>query len=117
MRENKVITTREQVIAAAQRQNELAEQQSKKEAKAEVKAEVKAKESPTPSRRIAGVRHANRTPTPSPKGKSGEGKCFNCGKFGHRQNECRAPPKNPTTEDKDKDQSKKWKPKACETQA
>jgi hypothetical protein len=79
-----VITTREQVITAAQRQNELAEQQSKKEAKAEVKAKVKAKKSPTPSRRIAGVRHANRTPTLNLKRKSGEGKCFNYSKFGYK---------------------------------
>jgi hypothetical protein len=84
MRENKVITTREQVITAAQRQDELAEQQSKKEVKAEIKAEVKAKESPTPSRRIAGVRHINRTPTPSSKRKSGEDKYFNYSKFGYR---------------------------------
>src|SRR5450432_1680575 len=70
MRENKVITTREQVIAAAQRQEELAEQQSKKE----VKAEVKAKETPTPARRIAGRRHANCTRTPSEgEGGGGEG--------------------------------------------
>jgi hypothetical protein len=99
MRENKVITTREQVIASVQRQEELAEQQSEKEAK----PEVKATETPTPDKRIAGASHANRTPTPSPKGKGGKGlKCFNCGRYGHKQNECRAPPKNQKTEDKDK---------------
>jgi hypothetical protein len=106
MRENKEITSREQVIAAAQRQEELAEQQSKREPK----TEAKAKETPTPNKRRTGGKQASRTPNPSPKGKGGEGvKCYNCGKFGHKQDECRALLKNPRSEEKE--QPKKEKPK------
>jgi hypothetical protein len=106
MRENKEITSREQVIAAAQRQEELAEQQSKKD----TKPETKAKDTPASSKRSAGSKRGSHTSTPSSKGKSGEDPvCYNCGKPGHKKNECKAPPKDKSEE---KDQTKKGKPKA-----
>jgi hypothetical protein len=105
MRENKEITSRDQVIAAAQRQEELAEQQSKKEPR----PEEKTKETSTSSRRFAGATRAPRTLTPSPKGRGGRMfKCYNCGKFGHKKEDCTAPPQSEKSENKE--QAKKGSP-------
>jgi hypothetical protein len=107
MRENKEIRSREQIIAAAQRQEELAEQQSKRD----TKPETKAKETPAISRRFAGAKRGSHTPSSSSKEKSGEApKCYNCGKPGHKQAECRAPPRYNKSDDKE--QAKKEKPKS-----
>ena len=107
MRENKEITSRDQVIAAAQRQEELAEQQSKKEPK----PEGQAKETPAFTKRFASATRGSYTSTLSFKEKSGKAiKCFQCGKFGHVKDECTAAPQNEKSENKE--QAKKWKPKS-----
>jgi hypothetical protein len=93
MKENKVITSREQVIAAAQRHEELAKQQGSSE------SQVK----PATPRRDARVTHRSRSAkTVGSSGRSSSRSepsrkdliCFNCGKPGHKSNECRQPKKS-----------------------
>ena len=106
LREQKEITSRDQVSASAQRFEELAEQEARKDSK----GESKSKDTPASGRRFGGKKSAQRTPSSNDKTKTSEPlKCFNCGKIGHKQAECRSPPKAAKPEDKE--QSKKSKPK------
>ena len=108
MREHREITSREQVVAAAQRQEELAAQQSKSEPKAEQKTVAMS----TPTRHTASERLAKSTTPTSSKGKSdGKPKCFNCGKLGHIAKDCRGPKKEATGQP-GSTESKNQKPKS-----
>jgi Zinc knuckle len=88
LKENKTITSRDQVIAAAQRQEELARDES-----TAYKTQESSGRSRAQSSRGRNTRK-NRTESVTPRravpdrSASRSGKCFNCGKPGHKAAEC-----------------------------
>jgi hypothetical protein len=98
IRENKEITSREQVLASAQRHEEVTRQQTKAETpKQYSKSTPMRPASDSWSRRSSASReHKEKferketTPTTT----RWRGSCFNCGKSGHKSADCRAPSSN-----------------------
>lgn len=99
MHEHKEITSREQVLASAQRHEDVIKQRLRSESSA--KSTIAA---PTPAKKPfkgnakatprAADKTQEKTPTPSDKGDKGSqpftGACHNCGKIGHKAVDCRS---------------------------
>ena len=101
IRENKEITSRHQVIAAAQRQEELLSQQSRERSyiKPPERRQYSAPKKQEQRREQDSAKDKSKENKRS-KSKDKTGQCFNCGKRGHWANECRAP-KNPQRSTRD----------------
>lgn len=108
IRDNKEITSREQVLASAQRHEEIS--------RAKTKAESPREPRQPQFKKNGGGSTPNRgRPAPKPQGDSSKGKeirppftgdCYNCGKKGHKERDCRSAPKNKSRSPKGKDKSK-----------
>jgi hypothetical protein len=116
LREQKTITSRDQVSASAQRFEEIAEMEARR--KPEDREEKPSKPRDTPA---SGKQQAGKTQARSASSGTGKSKtpktlvCFNCGKKGHKADECRSAPKAKSEDNeskKDSKDSKKGKPKS-----
>jgi hypothetical protein len=116
LREQKTITSRDQISASAQRFEELAEMEARRkpEEKEKESSNSKPKDTPASGKRGAGKGRAKGSSSSTDKSKASKSlECFNCGKLGHKAAECRSAPKAAKPEEKEKDkESKKAKPKS-----
>ena len=111
LREQKTITSRDQVSASAQRFEEIAEMEARRKPEDKEEKSSKPKDTQATSRRGAGKRQAKSASSTSGKSKASKSLiCFNCNKPGHKADECRSLPKASKPEDKkNKKNSKKSK--------
>jgi hypothetical protein len=102
IRENKEITSREQVLASAQRHWEVTMNQTRAESRKPFRrASPMRPTSESYSRHSSSSTHKSRQHQPErheprPARPSWSTGCFNCGKPGHKANDCRSPPMNRT---------------------
>jgi Ty3 transposon capsid-like protein/zinc knuckle protein len=119
LREQKTITSRDQVSASAQRFEELAEMEARKKPDDKDEKPSKSKDSPANTKQGSGKKQAKGGSASTDKSKTSKTlTCFNCGKKGHKADECRSAPKEKSDdkddkkESKDSKESKKGKPKS-----